>query len=109
MTPESKPREIAPLKRIEGLKKQTDGLLKDNDQYKDAIEVLDNRYHGVNAAILDLNNKKVQARYDMLEIKRDLATYEVNFSAFRSIRSRLHQIIDTVKDSNKELELICSK
>jgi hypothetical protein len=78
-------------------------LTKDNDEYRDMIEVLDTKHRAVQSTIVELNNKKVQARYDMLEIKRDLATSEVNFSAYRGVRSRLERVVGAVRESNAKL------
>jgi hypothetical protein len=73
------------------------------------IEVLDTGHRAVQSTIVDLNSKKVQARYDMLEIKRDLATYEANFLAYRDVGSRLERVAAAVKESNMRLAMASSK
>jgi len=73
------------------------------------IEVLDTKHRAVQSTIVDLNSHKVQARYDMLEIKRDLGTYEVNFLAYGDVRSRLERVAAAVKESNAKLALASSK
>ena len=73
------------------------------------IEVLDTGHRAVQSTIADLNSKKVQARYDMLEIKRDLATYEANFLAYRDVGSRLERVAAAVKESNMRLAMASTK
>ena len=73
------------------------------------IEVLDTKHRAVQSTIVDLNGKKVQARYDVLEIKRDLATYEVNYLAYGDVGSRLERIAAAVRKSNAKLALVSSQ
>ena len=45
----------------------------------------------------------------MLEIKRDLATYEVNFLAYRDVRRRLERAAGAVKESSEKLAMASSR
>jgi hypothetical protein len=45
----------------------------------------------------------------MLEIKRDLATYEVNFLAYRDVRRRLEGAAGAVKESSEKLAMASSR
>jgi len=89
-------KQIAPLKKIEALKQQTLNMVKDNTRYKEIVEKNDQKYHKINAGINEMKKQKVQATYDKVELLRDLATYEINFSNKMGSKSRLNTIIDSV-------------
>ena len=89
LSPTNTFKNLAPQKRIEAIKKQTQNVEKYNDQFRKMIEDRDLKYTSISKNIVELKKKAVQANSDKIELMRDLATYECNYQNTFSLRYRL--------------------
>jgi hypothetical protein len=53
------------------------------------IEKLDSKFTATQKSITEIKKKAIQAKSDKVELMRDLATYEINYSNMSSLKYRL--------------------
>ena len=94
-------RQCAPQHQIENLKKKTMELQKKQDTTRAAIHALDEMFHKKKTLQIDYQAKFQQCKADKIEIMRDLATYEVNFSRHCVFKKHMADLLHSVMQAKK--------
>lgn len=64
-------------------------MKRDNEIFSNMIEKNDSKYTSTHKNIAEIKKKSIQAKSDKVELMRDLATYETNFSDEKGLRNKL--------------------
>mmetsp|Transcript_20643 Transcript_20643/g.31476 ORF Transcript_20643/g.31476 Transcript_20643/m.31476 type:complete len:143 (+) Transcript_20643:2229-2657(+) len=76
---------------------------KANESYHGQIVKIEESNIRIQKSIVEVKKKAVQANQDKIELLRDLATYEVNFSDIHDYKNQLISVLGQVGDTQSEL------